>query len=201
MVAYAASTQVELDPRNSNAPRRNHGYDNSMMNGLQSLTQWQEFMDHPVGVRLGFINAIQALGTCISLPIMASLSNKYGRKQPIYIGLVILFLGVALQTCATDEAMFITSRFLVGTASAFLDATPLLVTETAYPTHRGKMTALFNCFYYIGSLLAAWVTFCTRNYESSWAWRIPSLAQLAIPSVAIIGVLYVLHKTKSKQVN
>lgn len=40
-----------------------NGYDGSMMNGLQSLTQWQDFMDHPTGAWLGFINAVQALST------------------------------------------------------------------------------------------------------------------------------------------
>jgi len=52
-----------------------------------------------------------------------------------------------------------------------------------------------SCMYYVGSLFAAWVTFGTRNYESSWSWRIPSFLQIAIPAVAIIGILYALHET------
>lgn len=101
-------------------------------------------MNHPAGARLGFIVAIQALGTCFGLPLMALIADKYGRKRPIYIGVLIICLGVALQTGAINQPMFIASRFIVGTAMGFFSAVPLLVTETAYPTHRGKMTALYK---------------------------------------------------------
>src|ERR1700733_4941927 len=63
------------------------------------------------------------------------------------------------------------------------------MTETAYPAHRGIITALFNCGWYVGSLLAAWSTFGTRNYTDSWAWRIPSLLQIVIPIVAFSGYI------------
>lgn len=120
------------------------GYDNSMMNGLQSLPQWQSFMNHPVGARLGFINAIQALGTCAGLPLMAIITNKYGRKWSIYIGLLIICFGVGLQTGAGNQDMFVASRFFVGLASGFFYAVPLLITELAFPTHRGRLTALYK---------------------------------------------------------
>lgn len=38
------------------------GYDGSMMNGLQSLTEWQTFMAHPTGAWLGFVAAAASLG-------------------------------------------------------------------------------------------------------------------------------------------
>jgi len=36
-----------------------NGYDGSMMNGLQSLTQWDKYFHHPTGSKLGLLNAIQ----------------------------------------------------------------------------------------------------------------------------------------------
>ena len=36
-----------------------NGYDGSMMNGLQSLTQWSEYFNKPTGGKLGLLNAIQ----------------------------------------------------------------------------------------------------------------------------------------------
>lgn len=36
-----------------------NGYDGSMMNGLQSLTLWENYFNHPHGGRLGLFNAIQ----------------------------------------------------------------------------------------------------------------------------------------------
>ncbi|KAL3418701.1 sugar transporter [Phlyctema vagabunda] len=47
------------------------------------------------------------------------------------------------------------------------------------------MTAGYNTLYYIGSLISAWATFGTRNYDNSWAWRIPSILQLLIPAIIL----------------
>ena len=40
-----------------------------MMNGLQSLTQWEDSFNHPTGGLLGLLNAIQYIGSIGSLPI------------------------------------------------------------------------------------------------------------------------------------
>jgi hypothetical protein len=38
-------------------------------------------------------------------------------------------------------------------------------------------------------LIAAWATFGTRNYTTSWAWRIPSILQFVVPVASLIGYL------------
>jgi MFS family permease len=85
--------------------------------------------------------------------------------------------------------MFVLGRLFIGGVSAFFSAAPLLITECAYPTHRGIATAFFNCGWYVGGLVAAWATFGTRNYAGDWAWRIPSLLQVAVPVAACIGLI------------
>jgi hypothetical protein len=37
-----------------------NGYDGSMMNGLQTVDNWQNYFHHPQGSTLGVFNAIQA---------------------------------------------------------------------------------------------------------------------------------------------
>ena len=39
-----------------------NGYDGSMMNGLQSLPQWESAFGFPTGGKLGLLNAIQVIG-------------------------------------------------------------------------------------------------------------------------------------------
>jgi MFS family permease len=151
------------------------------MNGLQALVEWQTFMNNPTGAYLGGIVAIQAAGSCFGYPIMSVVASKWGRKSSVYVGCAVILFGVILQTAARTPAMFIVSRFFVGSASGFFGSVPILITETAYPTHRGKMTAGYNTLYYVGSLIAAWATFGTRNLGSNWTWRIPSLLQIAVP--------------------
>ena len=146
-------------------------------------------MNHPKGAWLGFINAIYWLGTGISAPIAGWLANKFGRKIPIYSGYIFLILGTILQSAANSEAEFVLARFCLGCCSAFYgNVVPLLINEISYPTHRGITSALYNCGWYVGSIVAAWVTYGTRNYGDSWAWRIPSVLQCLLPILALPGL-------------
>lgn len=168
------------------------GYDGSLMNGLQALTQWNDFMDTPAGAWLGFINVIYWAGVGISSPLTAWAANKWGRKPVIYVGYLFLILATVMQTAAQNQATFIVSRFFLGLSTGIYgNAVPLLTTECAYPTHRGIITSLYFTGYYCGSILAAWITFGTRNMKSSWAWRIPSLLQAVCPFTAIPGLLLI----------
>ncbi|KAK5116572.1 hypothetical protein LTR85_009197 [Meristemomyces frigidus] len=168
-----------------------NGYDGSLMNGLQALHQWSAFMEHPAGAWLGFINAIYWLGCGINFPIAAWVANTWGRKRGVYIGYLCLILGVCL-SASSHVVGFVLSRFFVGCASAwFGNAVPLLMNEIAYPTHRGIVNALFNCGWYVGGIVAAFITYGTRNMDSNWAWRIPTICQVLIPILALPGFLLV----------
>lgn len=155
------------------------------MNGLQSLGQWKEFMDHPAGAWLGFINAIQFLGVMLGLPLQAWAANQFGRKRTIFVGYFFLAIGAGLQAGVTNQAMFIIARFLVGQASAWFQVAVILITEIAYPPHRSKLSAMYQCQYYLGGIVAAWLAFGCPNNDPSWAWRIPSLLQVGIPLLAL----------------
>ncbi|KFZ20350.1 hypothetical protein V502_03221 [Pseudogymnoascus sp. VKM F-4520 (FW-2644)] len=165
------------------------GYDGSMMNGLQSLGQWHVFMDYPKGAWLGFINSAASIGALLFIPLQAYTADRYGRRPCLFIGLLFIALGTGIQTGAKTRGMFVAGRFFVGVATTWFMTAAILITEIAYPSHRSKVTALYNCQFYVGSLISAWVTFGVRNLENSWAWRVPSLLQLAIPVVAFAGTL------------
>jgi MFS family permease len=128
-----------------------NGYDGSMMNGLQALDQWQEFMNHPTGAWLGFINAAQSLGAFFVYPLVAWICARFGRKVGVGGGYIWLLLGTGLQTGARSPAMFVLGRlFLGGVTAHFAVSVPCLITEIAYPTHRGIITALYNTGWYVG---------------------------------------------------
>lgn len=161
------------------------------MNGLQSLDQWQRFMNSPTGAWLGFINALQCIGGVVFQPISAWSANHFGRKHTILIGYLWLVLGVGLQAGAPNLKWFVASRLFIGIAGTWFQASVILVTEIAYPSHRSFVTAAYMCLYYVGSLLSAWIAFGTRNLDSNWAWRIPSLMQIALPLLALPGTLLI----------
>ncbi|KAJ5193320.1 hypothetical protein N7449_009462 [Penicillium cf. viridicatum] len=167
------------------------GYDISLMNSLQSLPQWQTFMDNPEGIKLGIINALQNIGSILFLPIQAWSANRFGRKPTILVGYIFIILGAGLQAGAQNPNTFIYSRLPLGIAGAWFQCAVILVTEIAYPSHRSLVTAIYMCQYYAGSLLSAWICFGMRNVQSSWAWRLPVLMQIALPILALPGTLFV----------
>lgn len=74
----------------------------------------------------------------------AYVMNHYGRKMSIYIGTLLIISGALIQGLAVNKIMFIVARVLVGHGSAWVGSAPTLITEIAYPTHRGKVTSLYK---------------------------------------------------------
>ena len=184
-----------------------NGFDGSMMNNLQTLVVWKTYFKNPKGGTLGLFNAIQSIGGLAGLPFAPYLNDTIGRRYTIFLGSSIMLVGVALQTAAQNIGMFIGARFLLGFGLAFSAlASPTLLTELAFPTHRAPLTSLFNTSWYLGSIVAAWTTYGTFFIANNWAWRIPSLFQ-GIPSVLQVALIltipesprWLIHKGREEQ--
>jgi MFS family permease len=81
-----------------------------MMNGLQTLTFWQNYFKHPTDSQLGLLNAIMSIGGVVALPIFAYVADYLGRRLGIIIGCIICVGGVVLQTIGANIGMFIAAR-------------------------------------------------------------------------------------------
>ncbi|KAF2034272.1 MFS general substrate transporter [Setomelanomma holmii] len=70
-------------------------------------------------------------------------------------------------------------RLLVGFASIFntISSSALLL-ELAHPRQRAVACALFNTFYFVGSMTATWSSYGALKLASSWSWRLPVAIQL-----------------------
>ncbi|KAG6806949.1 hypothetical protein H0H92_009491, partial [Tricholoma furcatifolium] len=97
----------------------NNGYDGSMMNGLQSLTQWESAFGHPTGGKLGLLNAIQNIGNLAAYPFAPYVSDNLGRRPTIFIGACIMVIATVVQTASQSVGMFIGARFLIGFGLTF----------------------------------------------------------------------------------
>ncbi|KAI0746168.1 general substrate transporter [Earliella scabrosa] len=167
-----------------------NGYDGSMMNGLQSLPQWNVAFDYPSGGKLGLLSAIQNIGCLAAYPFSPYMSDGLGRRAAVVFGAVIMCIATVLQTASNSVGMFIGARFLIGFGLTFAAAAaPVLITEIAYPTQRAPATSLYNTLWFLGSIIAAWTTFGTFHVPSSWSWRIPSAIQ-ALPSVIQLCLIW-----------
>jgi sugar porter (SP) family MFS transporter len=168
-----------------------NGYDGSMMNGLQSLTQWKDYFHDPSKGSLGLLNAIQNIGALAAYPFSPYLSDGLGRRAAVWIGAAIMCIGCAVQTAAQSTGMFIGARFCIGFGLTFAaNAAPMLVTEISYPPYRAPLTSAYNSLWYSGAIIAAWATYGTFKMDgSTWAWRIPSVLQ-ALPSVIQVALVF-----------
>jgi MFS family permease len=160
-----------------------------MMNSLQTLPRWMTFMETPSSIWLGFINVVYWIAFAIGCPVAAWASTAYGRKRALYFSYIPLILGMVMETAAPNSTVFIIGRAFLGFPSGvWANIGPLLITECAHPAHRGRLTALFFCGFYVGAIIAAWCAYGTRNYTNSWTWRTVCILQLVCPVVALPGL-------------
>jgi MFS family permease len=86
--------------------------------------------------------------------------------------------------------MYIIARLLLGFGIPFcVIAGSSLMGELAYPKERPIMTSLFNALWFVGSLVAASISFATQGLKDDWAWRIPSILQAGPSLVQIVFIL------------
>lgn len=88
--------------------------------------------------------------------------------------------------------MYIAARWLLGFGIPFcIIAGSSLMGELAYPKERPIMTSLFNALWFVGSLIAAGISFGTSSIKDDWAWRIPSLIQAGPSLVQIVFIFMI----------
>ncbi|KEY64419.1 hypothetical protein S7711_08475 [Stachybotrys chartarum IBT 7711] len=158
------------------------GYDGAMMNALQINPSWRVYYNYPERAILGAINAMLPTGKIIGFLFVAPFSNRFGRKKALVLSFAITVIGAAIQAASVNLGLLIFSRFFLGFGCGVMSQpSPILLAEMAYPPHRGKITALYHCFYFVGAIAAAWITFGTLRMTGAWSWRIPTLLQGAAP--------------------
>ncbi|GLA56853.1 hypothetical protein AtubIFM56815_006516 [Aspergillus tubingensis] len=95
-------------------------------------------------------------------------------------------------TAASSANVFTASRAVIGCGMGWVSNTaPILLSEIAYPAHRGVFGALYMVGYYVGAAVAAWATFATQAYDGPWAWRLPVLLQMLLPLIAVPGFAFI----------
>jgi sugar porter (SP) family MFS transporter len=177
----------------------NTGYDGSLLNAFQAMPDWMAAMGEPSGAVLGAIANGVVFGVLLSTSIASPLSDRYGRRNAITIGNIIMIIGTIIQSCAgtwltvkgehdhnskSTYAMFLVARIILGFGNGLATiSSPPLISELSYPSHRQAVTAFFNSNWYLGAIISSWVSFGTRNVGSNWSWRIPSIIQGFFPLV------------------
>lgn len=184
----------------------NTGYDSSLLNSLYTEKDFMNAIGNVKGSILGALTSGYFFGCFLSFFFSAKVNDKFGRKKCLIYCNVIMIIGVLIQSVSgawkTDGypenykkrdvlGMMIAGRVVIGIGSGVIQSSaPALIAELAYPepTARSVQINYYNSSWYLGAVVAAWISFGVRNVPHHWSWRIPSICQCLFSFLQLILV-------------
>ncbi|PGH15984.1 hypothetical protein AJ80_05360 [Polytolypa hystricis UAMH7299] len=169
-----------------------NGYDGSLMGGLNAMKSYQEFFDmESAGASTGLVFAMYPIGSLAAVFFTGPVNDYAGRRMGMFVGAVIVIIGTCIQAPSTNKAMFLAGRFILGFGVSFCCVSaPTYTSEISHPRWRGTLTGLYNCTWYIGSIVAGWVIYACSSMKSDLGFRIPIWCQLISSAIVAIGVWF-----------
>ncbi|OEJ84065.1 Lactose permease [Hanseniaspora osmophila] len=181
----------------------NNGYDGSLLNSLYTMPDFNNAIGNVSGSIMGALSNGYVFGLLISFLASARINDAMGRKYALIIGNAIMIGGVIIQSCSGTWAknlpehyekrdimgMLTAGRIVLGIGSGIIQvAAPSLISELSFPTHREVVTTMYNASWYLGAIVAAWVSFGTKGLKNHWNWRIPVILQCMFAVIQLILV-------------
>jgi MFS family permease len=176
------------------------GYDGSLLNLLQQYDYWESFFgnignDKSKANLLGLLTNMFTIGSIISMFIVPTITDRWGRKPCIISGCVFMIVGCFINTFSTNYGMFCAGRFLLGFGNSLAQlASPMLLTEIVHPLHRAPVTTVYNCLWNLGSLICSLIGFGLQYVKNDWSWRALTLFQIA---PALCQVIFIWCKSRN----
>lgn len=84
--------------------------DASLLNGLQAIASWQQFLNHPKGPILGLYTAILYLPSIVTAYLGDFLSQRFGRRPALALGSFIVLAGSLVNALAINPGMWIAGK-------------------------------------------------------------------------------------------
>jgi EmrB/QacA subfamily drug resistance transporter len=132
---------------------------------------------------------IYLLASTITVPFYGKLSDLYGRKPLLLIGITIFLIGSALSGLSQNMTQLIIFRGIQGLGAGALFPISLAVIGDLFtPQERGKYQGLFGAVFgvaaILGPLLGGWLT-----ENASWHWIFFINIPIGIVALAVIARL------------
>ncbi|OKL60246.1 hypothetical protein UA08_04577 [Talaromyces atroroseus] len=168
------------------------GYDGALMTSINAMPQYQEYFHITSASSItGLIFAIYNIGSLGALPFAGPINDISGRRSGIFLGCCFIIIGTCVQAPAASRHVFLGGRFLCGFGQGFINVSaPVFVSELAHPRWRGPLSGLMQTNYYVGSIIASWVTYGTAFFDGESAFRIPIWLQLVISGIIAMGIWF-----------
>lgn len=169
-----------------------NGYDGSVMGGLNGMESYLNYFGmEKSGPNTGLVFAMYNIGSVAAVFFTGPTNDYFGRRAGMFVGALIIIIGTCIQAPSKTPEMFLGARFVLGFGVSFCCVSaPCYVSELAHPKWRGTITGLYNCTWYIGSILASWVVYGCSYLSRPDAWRIPIWCQMMTSGIVLIGVWF-----------
>ncbi|PLB55754.1 putative MFS monosaccharide transporter [Aspergillus steynii IBT 23096] len=168
-----------------------NGYDGSVMGGLNAMESYLNYFNmKSASSSTGFVFAIYGIGSIAAVPFVGPLNDWLGRRSALFVGSLIVILGACVTGASKNHGMFLGGRFVLGFGVCFCNVTaPVYVSELAHPVWRGTLMGMYNSFWHIGSILAAWVIYGAKD-AGPGGWRIPLYCQLIASGIVVCFIWF-----------
>ncbi|KAI6672262.1 hypothetical protein NL676_000168 [Syzygium grande] len=130
----------------------------------------------------------------------SSVTRYVGRRLSTLAGGAAFLASSALGGAASNVAMLIFGRALLGIGVGFANqSVPLYISEMAPPHQQGFFNNGFELCLGIGVLFANLIYYGTKKIEGGWGWRI-SLAMAAVPASILTPGVFFLPETPDSMI-
>ncbi len=138
--------------------------------------------------------SIYLLTSTITVPFYGKLSDLYGRKPMLMIGITLFLIGSALSGLSQDMTQLIIFRGVQGLGAGALFPISLAVIGDLFsPAERGKYQGLFGAVFGIAAILGPLLGgFLTEN----WSWHLIFFINIPIGLVALVVIARLLPTVK-----
>ncbi|KAG9193770.1 hypothetical protein G6011_03805 [Alternaria panax] len=165
------------------------GYDQGVFSGIVGNEDFLNTFDHPSPGLEGIIVSIYNLGCFTGCILSFIFCEKTGRRLAMWIAMVWIIVGGALQASAYTVPHMMVARFLTGIGTGIETSTvPMYQSELCEANKRGRLVASEPLFVGVGIELAYWFDYGMSFTAGSIAWRLPIACQVIFAIVVIILV-------------
>ncbi|KAI8961200.1 general substrate transporter [Daldinia sp. FL1419] len=170
-----------------------NGYDGSLLTGVVAMDHFQNtFHSGKTGTLVALMFSLYTVGAMVGAPFAAVLSDRWGRKIGMFVGAIIIIIGMVIVATASTIAQFVVGRFILGFGISIMTvAAPAYAVEVAPPHWRGRATGFYNCGWFGGAIPAAAVVYGCNKIDNNFSWRIPLIIQALACVVVLFGVWFI----------
>jgi sugar porter (SP) family MFS transporter len=144
------------------------------------------------GYQAGIVNAIYNIGSVAAVFFTGPINDYFGRRWGMFAGAAIIIIGTCIQATSNGVDQFMGGRFILGFGVSFCCVSaPTYVSEIAHPKWRGTITGIYNCLWYIGSIIAGWTVYGCAYIDGANAWRIPVWIQMVTSGGVFAGAFFI----------